>query len=134
MSAAAALAEWRRAQASLGATDSCRRDGHYADAVSRAYYAVLHAARAALQLEEIETETHAATRNTFGLYIVQAGYVEPQLGSSLRLMSESRIGADYRVHRVFSEADANAAYEHAEYFLSRIRQLPASEISDPDLQ
>ncbi len=133
MSQADAIAEWRRAQAALGATDSCRQDGYYADAVSRAYYATLHAARAALQLHNIATETHAATRNTFGLYMVQRGYIEPQLGSSLRLMSESRIGADYRVHQVFSEADANAAYEHAEYFLSRIRQLLASEISDPNL-
>lgn len=133
MSAAAALAEWRRAQAALGATDSCRRDGYHADAVSRAYYAVLHAARATLQLDDIETETHAATRNTFGLYIVRAGYVEPQFGSFLRAMSESRADADYDVDRLFSAADADATYERANLFLDRIRTVLVSRIPEGEL-
>lgn len=133
MSAAAALAEWRRAQAALGATDSCRQDGHYADAISRAYYAVLHAAKAALQLEDIETETHAATRNTFGLYIVQAGYVEPQFGTFLRVTSESRSDADYDVDCLFSVADADAAYERANLFLDKIRTILVSRLPEGEL-
>ena len=42
------IAEWKRAKFSLRAASSCLRDRCYADAVSRAYYAAFHAARAAL--------------------------------------------------------------------------------------
>jgi uncharacterized protein (UPF0332 family) len=40
------LAEWLRANASLQAAKNLTQDGLHADAISRAYYAVLHAAKA----------------------------------------------------------------------------------------
>ena len=62
MRRALVLAEWRRATESLGAAASCRRDGFYADSVSRTYYAMLHAAKAALQICDIAAESHAAVK------------------------------------------------------------------------
>lgn len=56
------IGEWRRATETLGAAYSCRQDGFYADAVSQAYYAILHAAKAALQLQGIAAESHAAVK------------------------------------------------------------------------
>jgi uncharacterized protein (UPF0332 family) len=41
------LAEWNRARESLQAAETLTRDGLYADAISRAYYAILHGAKAA---------------------------------------------------------------------------------------
>ena len=35
---------------SMGAARSCLRDGYYANSVSLAYYVILHAAKASLQL------------------------------------------------------------------------------------
>jgi len=64
------LAEWRRATESLGAAESCRRDGFYADSISRTYYVILHAAKAALQLRDIASESHAAVKRLFGLHLV----------------------------------------------------------------
>lgn len=55
------IGEWRRAAEALGAAQSCRRDGFYADAVSRAYYAILHAAKAALQLQDKAITNFKAT-------------------------------------------------------------------------
>ncbi len=57
MNRALVLGEWKRAAESLGAAESCRRDGYYADSVSRAYYAILHAAKAALYLQGISAES-----------------------------------------------------------------------------
>lgn len=59
------LAEWKRSIECLGAAGSCHRDGFYADSVSRAYYAVLHAAKAALSLQGIDAESHAAVKRLF---------------------------------------------------------------------
>jgi len=55
---------------SLGAAESCRRDGLYADSISRTYYVILHAAKAALQLRDIASESHAAVKRLFGLHLV----------------------------------------------------------------
>ena len=41
-------AEWRRSTQSLQAADLLSREGYREDAVSRAFYAILHAAKAAL--------------------------------------------------------------------------------------
>ena len=76
------LAEWRRAAESLGAAESCRRDGFYADSISRTYYVILHAAKAALQLRDIASESHAAVKRLFGLHLVQTGLVEAEWGFS----------------------------------------------------
>ena len=67
------LAEWRRAAESLGAAESCRRDGYYADAISRTYYVILHAAKAALQLRDIASESHAAVKRLLDFISFKAG-------------------------------------------------------------
>lgn len=133
MSAETALLEWRRAQASLGAAGSCRRDGYYADTVSRAYYAVLHGARAGLELGGYSTETHRATRNLFGQNLVRTGRVEPEWARIVRELSDARIDAEYKVNLMFDSADADAAYSQAEAFLNRIRELLAQVIPTDQL-
>ena len=134
MSVVGALAEWERAKAALGATDSCRRDGYYADAVSRAYYAVLHAARAVLQLHGYPTRTHAATNRLFGLHIVRTGRVEPAFSRRIEPMLEERMAADYTVTRAFTVNDADAAYAQAEAFLDRIQTALAVVIPVEQLE
>ncbi len=134
MSAANAIAEWRRARGCLGAADSCRRDGYYADAISRAYYAVLHAARAALELYGFPTETHSATNNTFGLHIVRTSRIEPSFGSVITDLADARLNADYDVDLTFDVNDATVTHARAEAFLNRIRELLAGAIPAEQLQ
>lgn len=118
-----ALAEWRRAIECLGAAQSCRRDGFYADSVSRAYYAVLHAAKAALHLQGIDAESHAAVKRLFGLHLVQPGWIEPEWSTYLGESSEARLMAEYDVEVPFSEEDAREESDRASAFLSRIRAM-----------
>ena len=63
------VAELRRAREALRATESLTRDSLHADAISRAYYPVLHADKAALFVHDIAAENHAAVRRLFGLYL-----------------------------------------------------------------
>jgi uncharacterized protein (UPF0332 family) len=67
------LAEWNRSRESLRAAQTLTRDGLYADAISRAYYAILHAAKAALHVHDIVAESHPAVRRMFGLHLVKVG-------------------------------------------------------------
>ena len=129
-----AIAEWRRAKEALIAALACERSGSYADAVSRTYYAVLHAARAALQFESgTDTRTHAATANQFGLRIVQEGLIEPEIGAEIGDLQQLRIKADYDVEIVFSTADSQAACIRGTLFLNRILQLLITAIPLEDL-
>jgi uncharacterized protein (UPF0332 family) len=58
------LAEWNRARESLRAAETLTRDGLYADAISRAYYAILHAAKAGLHIHDVAAESHPAVRGS----------------------------------------------------------------------
>lgn len=71
-------AEWNRARQSLQAAETLTRDGLYADAISRAYYSILHAAKAALHVHDIVAESHPAVRRMFGLHLVKAGEIESE--------------------------------------------------------
>lgn len=135
MSATTALAEWKRARESLGAAGSCHRDGYYADAVSRAYYAVLHGAKAALEFADVPApDTHDGVSNRFGLHISRPGLVERSWGREIGRLLSLRILADYEVNTQFSDADARMATDRAEAFLNRIRALLATSIPGDQLQ
>ena len=129
------LAEWKRATDGLGAAQSCRRDGFHADAVSRAYYAILHAAKAALQVHGISAESHAAVKRLFGLHLVRTGEIEAEWGTFAGESLDARLTADYDVETSFSEEDAREEYDRAAAFLTRIRQFPqASGVRQEELR
>ena len=115
--------EWRRAQDCLGAAWVCQEAGFYADAISRAYYAVLHAARAVLELHGIRAKTHDGVINMFGQNVVMPGLVERQWGREIPELHYLRSAADYRVDRVFEESESLNTCDRAQAFLNRIRPL-----------
>lgn len=129
------LAEWERAVECLGAAESCRRDGFYADSISRAYYSILHAAKAALQAQGITAESHAAVKRLFGLHLVQTGLIEAEWGTFIGVGLDVRLAADYDVETKFSEADALEECRRARAFLIRIRDfLLARGLTEEELR
>ena len=124
MTGAAFRAEWRRAQECLGAARYCQGGGFYADAVSRAYYAVMHAAKAALALHNVRPRSHSAVANRFGPEHRKGGvWWKSTWGREFGSLASIRISADYGIARIFSDADAQDACGRAELFLDRIRPL-----------
>ncbi len=78
------VAEWERALQSLRASEILmREDGHEEETVTTSYYAIFHAAKAALCVQDIETSTHSGLRSMFGLHLVQTGEIEPQWATDL---------------------------------------------------
>ena len=115
-----ALAEWRRAKECLDAAWHCASGGFYADAISRAYYAVLHAAKAVLQLRGIDARSHMGIMSLFGSSIVRLHLIEGHWNDETDLLHALRIRADYNVEVRFVESDALDACQRAQAFLHRI--------------
>ena len=134
MSRESAIAEWRRATESMGAARSCHRDGYYADSVSRAYYAILHAAKAALQLHGVTAESHAGVKRMFGQHLVKSGLVEPEWASALGDSADERVASDYDAKLHFDEQDAREACDRANAFLDRIRPVLTTSIPPQHLE
>ena len=116
------VAEWSRARAALRAAETLTREHCYADAISRAYYAILHAAKAALHIHDVSVASHAAVRRMFSLHLVRSGEIEPEWSAYLIESLDDRLAADYDVETDFSKKDAKDECRRSRGFLSRIRR------------
>lgn len=115
-------AEWSRAREAQRAAETLTREGCYADAISRSYYAILHAAKAALHVHDIATESHPAVRRMFGLHLVKPGKIEPEWSAYLVESLDDRLAADYDVETSFSRDDARAECRQSREFLGRVKR------------
>ena len=120
--------EWRRARECLGAAVVCRNNGFHADAVSRASYAILHAAKAVLP-DGVAAKSHSGLVNQFGLHLVKQGTIEPEWSDCIRDSQDGRRLADYDVTMTFSEIDSLQAVERAASFLARMQSLLGNTVS-----
>ena len=116
------LAEWNRARESLRAAETLTRDRCYADAISRAYYAILHAAKAALHVHDVAAESHPAVRRMFGLHLVKPGKIEPDWSAYLVESLDDRLAADYDVETSFSREEARGECRRSRDFLNRVKR------------
>ena len=113
--------ELKKAQQALKAAQNLLADRLYDDAVSRAYYAVFHGARAALKTKGIETVSHKGLISQFALHLVKAGEVEEEYGDILRQIKEDRETGDYEPLVTFGSDEAAQLVGSAERFLARMR-------------
>jgi uncharacterized protein (UPF0332 family) len=116
------LAEWRRATRSLRAAELLAREGYHEDAVSRAYYAILHTAKAALFVHDVATASYAAVRRLFGRHLISTGEIERQWSSHLGEGLDDRLAADYDASTSFSAAETHQECQRARDFVERIRR------------
>ena len=128
------IAEWQRAWRALRAAEVLARECLYEDAVSRAYYATLHAAKTALFIHDVATKSHAAVRRMFGLHLIRSGEIESMWSSNLGESLDDRLAADYDASASLSSAEANQECQRTRSFLDRIyRYLLAKGLTDNEL-
>jgi uncharacterized protein (UPF0332 family) len=118
-----ALAEWKRAQQSMRAAQLLTAEKCFADAISRTYYAVLHAAKAALHAEGVTADTHTAVRRMFGLHLIKPGHIEKEFAAQLGESFDDRLAADYDAEVTFSGKEARHECRQTRRFLSRVRHF-----------
>ena len=114
--------ELNRAGKALLAAKTLLENQLYEDCVSRAYYAVLHAAKAALVTTGVEPESHSAVRRLFGLHLVKTGKIEKDFAKIITAEQEDREIGDYDIHIEIEQDTAQKRVRDAERFLQRITQ------------
>ena len=112
--------ELNRAGKALLAAKTLLENQLYEDCVSRAYYAVLHAAKAALVTTGVEPESHSAVRRLFGLQLVKTGKIEKDFAKILTAEQEDREIGDYDIHIEIEQDTAIKRVVDAEKFVERI--------------
>jgi uncharacterized protein (UPF0332 family)/predicted nucleotidyltransferase len=115
------LAELDRAERSLRSARLLHAEELYEDAASRSYYAVMHAARAALLVHDTVPESHAAVRRLFGQVLVRPGLIEKEWADILKIEQDERFRADYQLDVWQAEASSKLV-EQAGAFVERIRE------------
>ena len=111
-------AEWQRTQESLRAARVLLDAGLFNDAMSRAYYAVFHAATCLLLTQGIEARSHRGMIRLVHQHFVRPGRFAAAAGRSLAQMQKYREEADYDPFVVFDAESAAEEIGKAESFVS----------------
>lgn len=91
--------------------------GRWADAISRAYYAMLYAARALLASEGQSSKTHRGTVALLQQHFVRTGRLPAEIAKLLPGAMAFRERADYGVRTRLTKEDAGRTIEAAGRFL-----------------
>jgi len=114
--------ELARANKALQAAKTLLENQLYEDCVSRSYYAVLHAAKAALIKIGVEAESHQAVKRMFGLHLVKTEQIEKYFVEILTAQQEDREIGDYNIYLNIEQDRASKRVLDAEKFIQRIEK------------
>ncbi|MGC9345797.1 MAG: HEPN domain-containing protein [Candidatus Bathyarchaeales archaeon] len=117
-----AKAHLEKAVERLKVTEKLFRDGDYEDAVSRAYYAMYHAARAALSTVNVFPKTREGVVSEFGRKFVLAGIFPKELGRNLADAKAARETYEYSVTATVGKSEAEAILLNAQEFVNAMKK------------
>ena len=122
--------EIKSSQERLEAAEILLKNGKIVDSISRAYYAMFHAARALLYLYGIEPRTHEGVIREFSRIITEEKLMDKKFGRNLRQAFEMRESSDYRVGVIFEEEDAKDVLKKAKEFVMQIKKISEKIIKE----
>lgn len=111
-----------KAERKLEVAEKLLKSDDYEDAVSRAYYAVFHAAQALLLTEGEKAETHKGVVTLFGLLFVKTGRFKKNLGKYLANLKDDRESGDYEIFSYIDKDTAENAIEEAKEFIAESKR------------
>lgn len=103
-----------------------RDRGDWDDAVSRAYYAAVHAAQAALLTEGQRADTHRGVVVLFALLLVKTGKLDRRWGKFLANRKDDREAGDYDPLSHVDEETARRAVAEAEQLVAAVARYVAA--------
>jgi uncharacterized protein (UPF0332 family) len=95
----------------------------WATAINRLYYACFYAVSALLLNHNMKSQTHAGTRQMFGLHFVKTGIISKELGKFYSDIFEMRQTGDYDDFVDFTKDDVLGAYIPAKDLIKSIELL-----------
>ena len=105
----------------LDAAKSLLENGNYKSAANRSYYAIFHAMRAVLALNEIDMRHHSGIISEFRKLYIKTGVFETRLSQIISVLFDTRTESDYDDFFVISKAEVVEQTENAAYFLQVIK-------------
>jgi len=117
-----AKAHLEKASERLRVAEKLFHDGEYEDTISRAYYAMYHAARAALSTVNIFPKTHEGVVSEFGRRFVLTGIFPKELGKNLADAKAARETYEYSVTSAVKEPEAKAILSNSQEFVDAIKK------------
>lgn len=115
--------EYQRATEELKVAKLLHENSFYYKSVTSAYYAVYHAAKAALLLDGIAPQSHEGIERMFSLYYVKPGKIGAHIGKIIGRLMKLRSEADYYPETPFNSDDSSETIEKAEIFVKDIQKV-----------
>ena len=94
-----------------------------AAAVARAYYAMFHAATAALLNQDIRRRSHKGLISAFGQYLVKTGRIDPAFHRSFAETFDLRQHSDYQPLVDLTDVQAAEVLTKAKDFVDACKRL-----------
>ena len=114
----------------LERSDDCIKDAEYLiaggrnfAAVGRGYYAMFHAATAALLNKDIVRHSHHGIISTFGREFVKTGQIDPKFHKYFNEAFDLRQESDYQPLVDITQGQANKVIDRAKEFLEICKTL-----------
>ncbi|HZY95154.1 MAG TPA: HEPN domain-containing protein [Candidatus Bathyarchaeia archaeon] len=120
-----------KAEVKLGAARELYAKGFWEDSASRAYYAMFHAARAALLQRGVTPKTHEGTVSEFGRRLVLDDTFPREMGRALADAKVARETYEYSALKEMSKEEAKSLLDSAETFVSQVKNLLARKRGKP---
>ncbi|PIT98160.1 MAG: HEPN domain-containing protein [Candidatus Andersenbacteria bacterium CG10_big_fil_rev_8_21_14_0_10_54_11] len=120
--------ELRKAREVLAEAAHLQAAGYNEGAISRAYYAVYHAARAVLYQHGTAPITHRGVMSEFSRLVIKTSLVEPEYHQILQTARNERLAADYETteRENFTTPDlAPSVIADAKRFIERMQKVLA---------
>jgi uncharacterized protein (UPF0332 family) len=112
-----------KAKEKLQAASTLLKEDFIDDTISRAYYAIFHAASAVLLSEGINVESHSALKTMFGLHFIKSGKIDKKYAKYLSKLKDERENGDYDIFTSFEREDAEEAIEEARAFVEAMKEF-----------
>ncbi|MCL6479891.1 MAG: HEPN domain-containing protein [Peptococcaceae bacterium] len=107
------------------------KNGHYLDAVSKAYYAIFQAARAALATLKLDSRKHSGIISMFNINFIKTGILPKEYRKIFVSAQDLRLASDYDDFYLVSRNEAERSLENARIFISGVEEyLQNSERAD----
>lgn len=93
-------------------------NGHFRDAVNRAYYAMFYCGLGLLAAKNLGTSKHSGVLSLFSRHYVKTGEISKDAGRHLREAFELRQRCDYREFVVIEKTQAEEVISNAKDFIA----------------
>lgn len=115
--------EMVRAGSELEAARVLHEKGFSFKAVSSAYYAIYHAAKALLLIKGVDPKSHEGVERMFSLYYIKTKEFDQTVGKAIGRLMKMREEADYYPEIPFTPEESQDAIKMAVGFVSQARSF-----------